>query len=59
MGVKVLKKRYFAGATCEQIVWRVSDRIQDIKTAEPRVRFKNEEERKKHRHEQGMRHHGC
>lgn len=57
MGVKVLKKRYFAGATCEQIVWRVSDRIRDIKTAEPRIRFKNEEERKKHRHEQGMRHH--
>ena len=43
------KTRYFAGAVCEQIVFNVPDRVRDIRKAEPRPRFRNEEERAQHR----------
>lgn len=46
--MKRVKRRIFAGAVCEQEVYTVSDRA-NVKTAEPRPRFKNEEERVKHR----------
>lgn len=47
--MKRLKKRIFAGAVCEQIVFNVSDRTVNIRQAKPRPRFKNEKERQLHR----------
>ena len=44
-----VKTRYFSGAVCDQIVFSVPDRVQNIKKAEPRPRFKTEEEREQHR----------
>ena len=44
-----VKRRIFSGVVCEQEVFSVSERIADIKKAEPRQRFKNEEERAAHR----------
>lgn len=44
-----VKRRIFSGVVCEQEVFCISDRIKDIKQASPRLRFKNEEEREKHR----------
>ncbi len=44
-----MKKRIFAGAVCEQIVYNVSDRAADPKKAPAQPRFKNEEERAEHR----------
>lgn len=44
-----VKRRTFSGAVCEQEVFIVPDRVKDIRNAEPRVRFKTEEEREKHR----------
>ena len=44
-----VKRRTFSGVVCEQEVFNVSDRLKDIKTAEPRQRFKTEEEREQHR----------
>ncbi len=44
-----VKTRLFSGAVCEQIVFSVPDRARDIKAAEPRPRFKTEEERALHR----------
>lgn len=44
-----VKRRIFSGAVCEQEVFNISDRLTDIKKAEPRPRFKTEEEREKHR----------
>ena len=41
-----VKRRIFSGVVCEQEVFCISDRIKDIKQASPRLRFKNEEERK-------------
>lgn len=55
--MKILKKRYFAGAVCEQIVWRASDRITVFEKAQPKPRFKDEEERIRHRQEQGRKRH--
>ncbi len=46
--MRKVKRRIFSGAVCEQIVYPVSDRA-EIKTAEMRPRFKNEEERAAHR----------
>ena len=40
-----VKRRIFSGVVCEQEVFNVSDRLTDIKKAEPRPRFKTEEER--------------
>jgi len=44
-----VKTRLFSGAVCEQIVFNVPDRVRDIRKAEPRPRFKTEEERVQHR----------
>lgn len=44
-----VKTRLFSGAVCEQIVFNVPDRVREIKKAEPRPRFKTEEERAQHR----------
>ncbi len=44
-----VKRRIFAGAVCEQMVYTVSDRVQDVAHAEPRVRFKDDAERARHR----------
>ena len=44
-----VKTRIFSGAVCEQIVFHISDRVRDFRTAEPKPRFQNEEERIRHR----------
>lgn len=44
-----VKTRLFFGSICEQIVFNVPDRVRDIQKAEPRPRFKTEEERAQHR----------
>ena len=48
MGVKIMKKRIFAGAVCEQIVYNISDNVRDPKSSDPekqpRKRFKDQEE---------------
>lgn len=44
-----VKTRLFSGAVCEQIVFNVPDQVRDIRKAEPRPRFKTEEERAQHR----------
>lgn len=44
-----VKTRIFFGAVCEQIVFNVPDRVRDMRNAEPRPRFKTEEEREQHR----------
>lgn len=43
-----VKRRTFSGVVCEQEVFNVSARM-DIKKAEPRERFKTDEEREQHR----------
>ena len=47
--MKVMKKRTFSGAVCEQIVFRAAANTVNIKKAEPRPRFKDETERLEHR----------
>ena len=42
-----VKRRIFSGVVCEQEVYTVSDRA-NIKKAEPRPRFKDDEERAQH-----------
>lgn len=44
-----VKRRTFSGVVCEQEVFYAPDRLKDIKKAEPRPRFKTEEEREMHR----------
>ncbi len=44
-----VKRRTFSGVVCEQEVFSVSDRMQDVRRAEHRERFKTEEERAAHR----------
>lgn len=44
-----IKRRIFSGVVCEQEVFSISDRVSDRKKAEPRQRFKTEEEREQHR----------
>ena len=44
-----IKRRIFAGAVCDQIVYTVGDNIRSIEKAKPRVRFKTEQERAEHR----------
>lgn len=55
MGVKTMKRRIFAGAVCEQIVYNMPDGVKNISGYDPekpkRKRFKDEEERAKHREE--------
>lgn len=52
-----VKKRIFAGAVCDQIVYTVSDRAADPAAARPRQRFKTVEERAEHRRLISRRHH--
>ena len=56
VAMPMLKTRLFSGAVCEQTVFFARER-QDLKTAEPRLRFKNEEEREHHRVQQSKAHH--
>lgn len=55
MGVKTMKRRIFAGSTCEQIVYNVPSGVREPKAYDPekpsRKRFKDEEERAHHRDE--------
>lgn len=55
MGVKTMKRRIFAGAVCEQLVYNVPDGVRNPKGYDPekptRKRFKDEEERERHRKE--------
>lgn len=55
MGVKTMKRRIFAGAVCEQLVYNVPDGVRNPKGYDPekppRKRFKDEEERARHRDE--------
>lgn len=48
--MKRIKKRTFSGVVCEQIVFNVSDRVRNIKSAKPQSpRFKTQEERERHK----------
>ena len=56
--MKRIKRRIFSGAVCEQMVYSVSDRVKNIKTAmPPRPRFKTPEEREQHKMEISLRWH--
>lgn len=44
-----LKRRTFSGVVCEQEVFCVPDQLKEVKKAEPRLRFKTDEERKLHK----------
>lgn len=52
--MKKIKQRIYAGTTCDQIVYFAPD-CTDVKKAEPRIRFKSEEEREQHKHNIGLR----
>lgn len=52
-----VKRRIFAGAVCEQEVFTVSERVKNIKTAEPKERFKDDAERRRHAWLISRRHH--
>lgn len=43
------KRRTFSGVVCEQIVFSIPDRTRRLDKAEPRPRFKTEEEREAHK----------
>lgn len=47
--MKQVKKRIFAGTVCEQIVYSVPDRVGDIKRYQPKPRFRDEDERQRHK----------
>ena len=55
MAIKTMKKRIFAGCTCEQIVYNVPSGVRDPKGYDPekisRKRFKDESDRARHRQE--------
>lgn len=44
-----IKKRLFAGAVCEQIIYPVSERASDPKKAAPKLRIKSAEEKELHK----------
>lgn len=46
--MKQLKKRIFAGAVCDQIVYLAGENVKDPRKAKARQRFKNEQERAEH-----------
>jgi len=52
-----VKRRIFAGSVCEQYVFTTPSRTGSLQTAEPRVRFKTEDERIQHRESISRRHH--
>lgn len=56
-GMKRVKRTVFAGAVCEQIVFNVADNVRDFKKSKVRPRFKNDEERERHKTEIARRHH--
>lgn len=53
MAVRTMKRRIFAGSTCEQLVYNVPDGVRNPKGYDPekpnRVRFKDEADRARHR----------
>ena len=55
--MKRVKRTVFAGAVCEQIVFNIADNVRNLKKAQPKPRFRNEEERARHRTEIARRHH--
>lgn len=55
--MKRVKRTVFAGAVCEQIVYNVADNVRNLKATKPKPRFRNEEERARHRTEIARRHH--
>lgn len=52
-----VKRRTFSGAVCEQEVFTVAANKKNLKTAEPRERFRTEEERVRHKIGMSRRHH--
>lgn len=44
-----VKKRIFAGAVCEQVVYQAEEGTRGISKKNPRPRFKNDEEREEHK----------
>ncbi len=52
-----IKQRIFSGSVCEQEIFTVSDRARNLKNAEPRLRFKTEEEREQHKEQIAQRRH--
>lgn len=55
--VKTMKRRIFSGAVCEQYVYNAPSNVKNIKNYEPRPRFKDKEERIRHREEIAKRNH--
>ena len=51
-----VKARIFSGVVCEQYVFTVSDRTKNVKTAEPRPRFKTNVEREEYNYKKAARH---
>lgn len=53
LGYNTMKRRIFSGAVCEQLVYRMPDGVKNVRDYDPEKvsgkRFKDEEERKKHR----------
>ena len=49
MGTQRVKRRIFSGTVCEQIVYPVSGRTERPLDAKPCLRFRDEEERRRHR----------
>ena len=47
--IRKMKRRHFAGEVCEQIVYNVPGNVKNLSKYEPRPRFKNDEERRRHR----------
>ena len=48
--MKRVKRRTFCGSVCEQEVFTVSERMKDVRKAQPKhLRFQTEEERIRHR----------
>lgn len=58
---KTMKRRFFSGAVCEQIVYNMPNNVRDIRNYDPekksRERFKDAEARAKHREEISRRTH--
>ena len=54
--MKRVKRAVYAGAVCEQIVYSIADNVQKLKNTKPKPRFKNDEERERHKTEIARRH---
>ena len=55
--MRIMKKRIFSGAVCEQVVYRVQEGVKNTRAYLPNPRFENEEERQLHRLGMSRRHH--